>query len=149
MSKVEHLSDGKRITRDEFGRFEKVELDSSTARAMAKARAPNVSRDTTSTTLLEEAGYSDLAQAPEHLRLLAQIASSRRSGAVPALRDFRKLTASASEPAAVADNRREVELVGGSDSFITVNGVMYSKLSPRGVSELVRMIKDEDLLAGG
>jgi hypothetical protein len=59
---------------------------------MAQARAPAKARDTTSSQLLAEAGFNDTNQAPEHLRLLSELASSGRSGAVAALRDFRKLT---------------------------------------------------------
>lgn len=42
--------------------------------------------------LLEEAGYPDFKSAPEHLRLLANIASSHRAGNIAALNAFLKLT---------------------------------------------------------
>jgi hypothetical protein len=58
MSEVENL-DGRIVERDASGKFVKVTLDPETARSMAKARAPNKARDTTSITLLEEAGYTN------------------------------------------------------------------------------------------
>ena len=149
MTEKETLSDGKVITRDEYGRFQSVELSSEVARSMAKSKHPNKLQNTNATTLLQEAGYTNESDAPEHLRLLAQIASSKRSGAVPALRDFRRLTrVEASEPAA-ADKRLVAELIGGSDEYIKVAGHMYSKLDGWQALDLVQLIKCQDAAQSG
>ncbi|GAG93705.1 unnamed protein product [marine sediment metagenome] len=134
MTEKETLSDGKRITRDEFGRFQTVELSSEAASKMARSKLPNKARDTTSEQLLREAGFAPGTE-PEHLKILAQIASSRRSGAVPALRDFRKLTVLAStEPGGLAAPRPG-ELCGLCGRYNDWG------FDGRGVSELVDMIR--------
>ena len=144
--KKQTLSDGKRIVRDEYGRFQSVELDSETARAMGK-RAYKRQKENTSSTLLAEAGYRE-TDAPEHLRLLSQIASSKRSGAVPALRDFRRLTQPASETAATA-NMREVEPMFGNYNFVKIGmgGVLgiSARLTGRQISELLREMQAIDV----
>ena len=59
---------------------------SETASAMNKRRWEK-GREVTVESLLREAGY-DPDEAPEHLKILAKLASGGRSGAVSALRDF-------------------------------------------------------------
>jgi hypothetical protein len=58
---------------------------------MARARWAKP-RQETKEQLLLEAGYKNVNDAPEHLRVLAEIAASGRSGGVVALRDFLRLT---------------------------------------------------------
>ena len=81
---------GRRVLRAADGTFEKVELDSKTAAEMGR-KSHKRSTDT-SDALLIEAGYDPPSEAPEHLQVLAQYAASQKSGAVSALRDFRKIT---------------------------------------------------------
>jgi hypothetical protein len=88
-----NMTEGDRITkRDEFGRILPggKELSSDRARELVKKRWEKPIQQSLSTLLLE-AGYSDPEEAPEHIKVLAEIAVSQRSGSVAALRDFRKL----------------------------------------------------------
>ena len=149
MTKIETLGDGKKVIRDEYGRFVKVELDSETAAAMGR-RAYQRKKETTASTLLEEAGYANESDAPEHLKILAQIASSKRSGAVAAMRDFLRLTQNwePTSELAAADNVREVELIGGSDFLVKFDGVLYRKVGQE-AAELARMIRDVDVIEEG
>lgn len=79
--------------RDERGRFVKggKKLSSEEARDMQKKRWSKAKEDSTES-LLADAGYTDEHQPPEHLKVLAEIAASKGSGSVPAMRDFLKLT---------------------------------------------------------
>ena len=141
MTEVENL-DGRRIVRNELGQFVKVELDPETARAMSE-RATEIRRTDGSKQLLQEAGYKPGTE-PEHLRLLAQIASSKRTGSVAALRDFRKITQPEQQSKTIANTgKRKVELVGGFDFLIKVDGKLYRKVGPE-AAEIARMIKDPD-----
>ena len=76
-------------TRDpKTGRYITKHLDSETARAMQARQAAHLpAREA----LLKEAGYAD-TPAPEHLRVLAEIAASKGSGSVAAMNAFLKLT---------------------------------------------------------
>jgi len=74
------------------GKFVKGGVNLSSAEAAAMGSKAHKTA-TIKGTLLEEAGYSSPEDAPEHLRVLAEIAASKRSGAVPAMRDFLRLTA--------------------------------------------------------
>lgn len=83
---------GNTITRrDEQGRIVEKELDKETASAMGKRRWAK-GREGTASTLLQEAGYDGDNTAPEHLKVLAEIAASKAAGSVAAMRDFLKLT---------------------------------------------------------
>ena len=82
---------GRKHTRDEQGRFTSTELSSEEAAEMARLRWSKP-RQESRETLLAEAGYENEEDAPEHLRVLADIATSGRSGAVAAMRDFLRLT---------------------------------------------------------
>ena len=65
-------------------------LSSESARELGQRRHQkpiDESRDT----LLKESGYSNPKEAPEHLKVLAELAVTQKSGSVAALRDFRKL----------------------------------------------------------
>lgn len=86
----EELRPGLEVERGEDGQFKRVRLSPERAAAMGRMNRQPLHAET-SGDLLTEAGYTDPSDAPEHLRLLAEIASSKRSGAVPALRDFRRL----------------------------------------------------------
>ena len=96
------MSKGRSVVRDpETGKFVSASLDSETAREMGK-RSHAKNRSETAGALLAEAGFDEDNQAPEHLKVLARLATDGRSGAVAALRDFRRLTSiSADEPGAV------------------------------------------------
>ena len=86
----EESYEGRTIERDASGKFVKASLDPETARAMS-AQAQIKKKSKTIGNLLEEAGYTDENEAPKHLKILAEIAASKKSGAVSALRDFRRL----------------------------------------------------------
>jgi hypothetical protein len=149
MTEKETLSDGKVVTRNDSGQFTSVQLTSEQARVMAKGGTSNKAINTTSTTLLEEAGYSDPEQAPEHLRLLSEIAASKRSSAVSALRDFRKLTQpERSEPAPQA-NLREVEpFLTDNYDYITVGDFgLYVRVPGRTLAQLRREMGSIDVEA--
>jgi len=88
---IEELPDGKKVTRGIDGKFQKVELDSETAAAMSRARWDKEKGGTIDSLLLE-AGFDPPKSAPEHIRILAKYATSGRSGAVSAMRDFLRLT---------------------------------------------------------
>ena len=84
------MSDERSVERDEKGRFITAHLSSDEAKRIGKLSYESkkgASRDT----LLQEAGY-DPDDAPEHLRLLAQMAAGRSGGAVSAMSAFIKLT---------------------------------------------------------
>ena len=65
-------------------------LSSEEASEMGKKRWDKPIKESRDT-LLQEAGYSNPEEAPEHLKVLAEMAVSQKSGSVAALRDFRKL----------------------------------------------------------
>jgi len=137
--KLESMGEGRKIVRGVDGRIERMVLTSEAASSMAKSRfAKGRDNTTTSSQLLAEAGFNNTNQAPEHLRLLSELASSGRSGAVPALRDFRRLTrVEASEPGGLARPQpgEQCPLCGQWNNW---------GLDGRGISELVRMIRDVD-----
>ena len=84
------MSDERSVERDEKGRFITAHLSSDEAKRIGKLSYESkkgASRDT----LLQEAGYKP-EDAPEHLRLLAQMAAGRSGGAVSAMSAFIKLT---------------------------------------------------------
>ena len=89
------------VERDENGKIRKTKLTSEEAAEMGRVRWAGPRKETQET-LLQEAGYDDPKDAPEHLRVLASIASSQRSGAVAAMRDFLRLTRPASDEAGAA-----------------------------------------------
>lgn len=78
--------------RNPDGTIAKKELSSEEASAMGKRRWEKGKEDSAES-LLAEAGYTDEHPAPEHLKVLAEIAASKSAGAVAAMRDFLKLTA--------------------------------------------------------
>jgi hypothetical protein len=82
---------GRTIVRNTEGKIVSAALSPKTASEMGKIRWAKP-RAETKESLLQEAGYENPEDAPEHLRVLADIASSKRSGAVAALRDFLRLT---------------------------------------------------------
>jgi len=88
---MEETYGGRTIKRDVDGKITSASLSPETASEMGKVRWAKP-RAETKETLLQEAGYERPEDAPEHLRVLADIASSKRSGAVAALRDFMRLT---------------------------------------------------------
>ena len=83
--------EGRTIVRDTDGKIRSTRISPETASEMGKKRWSKP-RAETSGTLLQEAGFENPEDAPEHLRVLADIASSGRSGAVAALRDILRLT---------------------------------------------------------
>lgn len=86
-----------KIERDSFGRITSNEIGTERAREMAKARWEKADgrKIESAGTLLEQAGYGTPEEAPEHLRLLARLASSEKAGSVAALSAFLKLTGKA------------------------------------------------------
>ena len=78
------------VERDEKGRFTTVHLSSEEAQRIGKLSYES-KKGTSRDALLTEAGY-DPDDAPEHLRLLAQMAAGRSGGAVSAMSAFIKLT---------------------------------------------------------
>ena len=141
---MEELSDGKRITRNEKGQFEKVELDRELARAM-QVKSVEAQKTSGSKQLLREAGY-ELGTEPEHLKVLAEIAASKRSGSVAALRDFRSITQGAKQVQSKASEKHKIQQVGGSNWLVKLDGVLYRRIGAE-AAELARMIKDQDGLA--
>ena len=79
------------IERDEQGRIVKKVLSSEKAAEMGR-RSHAKRGSETANKILAEAGFDADNKAPEHLQVLADYAVSGKSGAVVALRDFRKLT---------------------------------------------------------
>lgn len=77
--------------RDSKGRFTKKTLDSDTAKDM-QARRWVKPREDAAKLLLAEAGYSEDNPAPEYLRILVDIAVSKKASAVPAMREVLRLT---------------------------------------------------------
>ena len=70
MNDTEHICTGRKITRDEFGRFKSVELSSEVASKMGKARW---SGETSAERLLAEQGYNQTDnRAPEYIVVMAQ-----------------------------------------------------------------------------
>ena len=130
MSDLEDIGIGRRVKRGPDGTFEKVVLDPEVAREMGK-KSHSKRRSETSDTLLEEAGY-DPNKAPEHLRLLAEIAGSQRSGSVAALKDFRRLTRE-DEPA--APNKIELQI----GELCAACGLRYYPLSRVSQEDLIRL----------
>jgi len=78
------------LERDDQGRIVRKELSSEEASELGRLKHSKpraASRDM----LLQQAGYT-AENAPEHLKVLAELASQQRSGSVPALNAFLKLT---------------------------------------------------------
>lgn len=82
------------LNRDENGRFKDVILSADEAKKMAEQRWSN-ERHSSFSRLLESAGLT-VETCPEHLRVLAQIAVSKKTAAVSALKAFLVLTGQAS-----------------------------------------------------
>ena len=130
------MNDGRIVKRDpSTGRILKTELTPEQASEMGKRRWEK-GRQSTRTTLLEEAGYPNSDDAPEHLTLLAEIASSGRSGAVAALRDFLRLT----RP--ISGNPGEATVVPGEKCPTCRQFVMRDMhLDQEGIAALKRFIQ--------
>lgn len=91
------MSEGRSTIRDPAtGRFVKASLEPETAAEMGRI-SHGKKRGTKANKLLQEAGYTDDNPAPEHLQVLAEYAVGGKSGAVAALRDFRRLTSAGDE----------------------------------------------------
>ncbi len=80
--------------RDEQGRIVKKELSSKSASEIA-SRSHQKRNSEAGNRLLASEGFNADNPAPEHLAVLAEYAVGGKSGAVGALRDFRRLTGSA------------------------------------------------------
>jgi hypothetical protein len=133
-----------RITkRGEDGQIVEAELTSEQASEMAKKRWANKDR---SLQLLIDRGF-DLDDLDEGARSLAEIAVSGRSGAVQAqkyldqISGFYQTNTQPEKPC-----KQEVELIGDGSNFIVFRGKPYQQISGRAISEIVRMIKDENIL---
>jgi len=92
------MADNRIQKRDSSGKIRETKLTHEQASEMGKARWSKPHKETQET-LLQEAGYDDPQDAPEHLRVLASIAASERTGSVAALRDFLRLTRPSSDDA--------------------------------------------------
>jgi hypothetical protein len=88
---TEELGEGREIVRNPDGTFAKTKLSSETAKKMGE-RAHSQKKKNKSDTLLEQAGFENPSKAPEHLKVLAEMAVSKRSGSVQAMNAFLKLT---------------------------------------------------------
>jgi hypothetical protein len=86
----EQTGDGRQVRRDTDGRIIDSRLDPETARAMQAGRGKNRNKQHQEdiNQLLVEAGYTNPDDAPAHLRQLASMAASGRSGSVSALVAF-------------------------------------------------------------
>ena len=140
---MEEVYNGKRITRNEKGQFVKVELDREKAQEM-QVKSTLAQKNAGSEQLLQEAGYEP-GTAPEHLKVLAQIAASKRSGSVGALRDFRAITQGVQQEQSKARGKHKIVKVGGSDWLVKLDGVLYRRVGAE-AAELARMIKDPDAI---
>lgn len=78
--------------RNPDGTIKKSQISSEEARDMQSKRWSKAKEDSADS-LLKEAGYSDDNPAPEHLKVLAEMAASQKASAVAAMRDFVRLTA--------------------------------------------------------
>jgi hypothetical protein len=86
----EDAGDGRQVKRDIDGRIIETRLSSETARAMGAGNSRNRNRKHQQdiSDLLVEAGYPNPDEAPTHLKTLAAMAVSGRSGSVSALVQF-------------------------------------------------------------
>jgi hypothetical protein len=89
---MEEVVPGLSARRDEAGRFKETRLSSERAREMklASGKTAREAKELNAAAILADAGV-DWDSAPEHLRVLARIASGQSSGAVSALKDLRRL----------------------------------------------------------
>ena len=86
------MPDHKDDERDpETGQYIKKILSSEQARAMQKRRYEKPIEDTAES-LLSEAGYSLDNPAPEHIKVLVDIAVSKKGNSVAAMREVLRLT---------------------------------------------------------
>jgi hypothetical protein len=86
----EQAGDGRQIKRDVDGQIIDTRLSSDAARQMQAGRSKNRNRQHQEdiSELLAEAGYANPEDAPAHLKQLASMAASGRSGSVSALVAF-------------------------------------------------------------
>ena len=84
----------------ETGKIVSATLDSETAAEMGR-NSHKKRNSEAGNRLLEAEGFDADNPAPEHLAVLAEYAVGGKSGAVSALRDFRKLTGSREEASSV------------------------------------------------
>lgn len=86
----EEMAPGRKVKRDVDGKIVAHKLDPETAREMSQGRTRNKAtrHQADVDQLLIEAGYDPPESAPQHLKNLAQMATSGRSGAVSAITRF-------------------------------------------------------------
>ena len=135
---MEEVYNGKRITRNEKGQFVKVELDREKAQEM-QVKSTLAQKNAGSEQLLQEAGYEP-GTAPEHLKVLAQIAASKRSGSVGALRDFRSITQGVQQEQSKARGKHKIEAM--SDIVVELKRRNWS---PKKIALKLGMDQDEVL----
>lgn len=85
---------GRQLKRSTDGRISGSHITPAVARQMGAGRTRNktAKHESDINQLLKEAGYPDPAQAPAHLRHLAEMATSGKSGSVSAITRFVALT---------------------------------------------------------
>ena len=131
MNDTEHIGTGRKITRDEFGRFKSVELSSEVASEMGKARWLG---ETSAERLLAEQGYNQTDQAPEYIVVMAQQAV-KHTAAMAHWRRVHSLASETSETAGFA-RPRPGEACGLCGTY------NFSGISGRSISDLLQELRD-------
>ena len=127
MSETENIGTGRKITRDEFGRFKSVELSSEVASKMGKARW---SGETSAERLLAEQGYNQTDnQAPEYIVVMAQQAI-KHTAAMAHWRRIHALSDQTSETGGLARPRHNEQCqLCGHWNFYSHDGRIFSELA--------------------
>ena len=138
MSETENIGTGRKITRDEFGRFKSVELSSVVASEMGKARWLG---ETSAERLLAEQGYNQTDnRAPEYIVVMAQQAI-KHTAAMAHWRRVHALSDKISEVEGLARPRHNEQCqLCGNWNFYAQDGRIFS--------ELARMLRAIDVEAG-
>ena len=127
MNDTEHIGTGRKITRDEFGRFKSVELSLEVASKMGKARW---SGETSAERLLAEQGYNQTDnQAPEYIVVMAQQAV-KHTAAMAHWRRVHSLASETSETAGLARPRHNEQCqLCGHWNLYAQDGRVFSELA--------------------
>ena len=132
MSETENIGTGRKITRDEFGRFKSVELSSEVASKMGMARW---SGESSAERLLQEQGYNNTDnKAPEYIVVMANQAV-KHTAAMSHWRRVHALSDQTTEGGGVTRPRpgEQCPLCGQFCSW---------GMDGRGIAELVDMIRE-------
>jgi len=138
MSETENIGTGRKITRDEFGRFKSVELSSEVASKMGKARW---SGESSAERLLAEQGYDRDNPPLEYIRIMASQAL-KFPAAMSHWRRVHALSDQTSEDAGLEKPQlgEQCQLCGQ----ISLRGY-----DGHGLGELVMMIRAADVIEEG